>query len=217
MANGIDTSRYSSVRPRQRGPDEPMRIGFVGRVAPIKDIKTMLSALAILKARGIAFEAMVIGSMDQEPEYAKTCQAMSARLGLSDQVRFLGHQNPLDYFEKLDVVLLTSVSEGQPFVILEANCAGLPVVATDVGACREMLQGRSAEDRALGVSGLITPVASPPATASALERIARSPALGRQMGEAGRRRVRQNYEISNVVGWYAKLYERLLAENKGRA
>jgi len=72
------------------------------------------------------------------------------------------------YYSQIDVLVLTSLSEGQPLVILEGNCAGVPVVATDVGACRELLMGVSPEDQALGASGLITPVTSPQKTAAAI-------------------------------------------------
>ena len=207
IPNAIDTAAYASIAPRRREPADPLQIGFVGRITAIKDVKTLLRALAILRKRGVRFDAHLMGPLDQEEDYAAECQELAGSLGLGDLVHFMGSVQVEQHYGQLDVVVLTSLSEGLPFAILEANCAALPVVASDVGACRELLEGRTAEDKALGESGIITPVASPPATASALERIARSPELGRRLGEAGRRRVQKHYDIRDVMNSYLELYE----------
>ena len=92
-------------------------------------------------------------------------------------------------------------------MVLEANAAGLPIIATDVGACRELVEGRTPEDRALGISGMITPVATPNATAAALEELAKDPALCVEMGAAGRERVKRFYDLRDVMHRYQELYE----------
>ena len=56
----------------------------------------------------------------------------------------------MEYYRKIDLLVLTSISEAQPLVILEANCAGIPVVASDVGSCRELIEGRTHNDRLIG-------------------------------------------------------------------
>ena len=88
--------------------------------------------------------------------------------------------------------------ENQPLVILEASCAGIPVVATDVGACKEMLLGRTGADQALGPSGIITPVASPEITGKSLVRLAQDSALGTAMGRSGIARVERFYRLETV-------------------
>jgi len=210
IPNGIDTAAFGRMTPRVRSEGDPLRIGFVGRVTAIKDVKTLLRALATLRGRNVPFEALIMGPTDEEAEYAEECRELAGSLDLHEQVRFLGRVDVTRYYEELDVVVLTSISEAQPFVILEANCAGLPVVATAVGACPELLEGRTPPDRALGPSGLLTPVASPVATADALERLARSPDLARRMGQAGRERVTTYYDLANVMNEYLDLYETLL-------
>ncbi|MCK5199888.1 MAG: glycosyltransferase, partial [Spirochaetales bacterium] len=67
------------------------------------------------------------------------CQRMVKSFSLSEVFSFTGSQNVLDYYSFLDVVLLTSVREAQPLVILEAYSAGVPVVSTKVGNVPEML------------------------------------------------------------------------------
>jgi glycosyltransferase involved in cell wall biosynthesis len=104
------------------------------------------------------------------------------------------------------VVVLTSLSEGQPLVILEANCAGLPIIATDVGACRELLFGVTPEDQALGASGLITPVASPHETARAMVVLWQDKNLRQRMGKAGQERVKQFYSQEKVKSSYRSIY-----------
>jgi glycosyltransferase involved in cell wall biosynthesis len=113
----------------------------------------------------------------------------------------------MDYYPRIDVVVLTSLSEAQPYVILEANAAGVPVVATDVGACREMLEGRSPEDRRLGPSGLLTGVSHPEQTAEAVLQLLGEPRLWRAMSEAGRARVARFYDQSDLISQYLNLYE----------
>ena len=98
----------------------------------------------------------------------------------------------------MDVIVLTSISEAQPLVILEANICGVPCVATDVGACSELLYGRTAPDRALGSSGLITPIANPEATASAIIEILSDDGRRQRMGESGIARVRKFYDEQDL-------------------
>ncbi len=133
-------------------------------------------------------------------------------LDLGRQVHFTGPADVRLYYSKLDVVVLTSLSEGQPLVILEANCAKLPVIATDVGACSELLHGISPEDQALGASGLITPVASPDETAQAMIRLWRDEELRRRMGAAGQQRVRRFYAQEKLYRDYTALYRSYLSQ-----
>lgn len=218
IPNGIDTSRYAGIQPRKRRSGQPLRVGLVGRVAPIKDVKTFLKSLWLLKKRSVEVEGYVLGAMDEDEAYASECLEMTERLGLEEDVEFTGYVDVFDYLGYFDVVAITSVSEGLPFAVLEAGASGLPVVATDVGACRELLHGRTAEDKALGRSGIVTPVATPNATASALERMARSPRQARRMGEAGRRRIKRFYDIREVTSQYTQLYENYLyTAGKGEA
>ena len=104
----------------------------------------------------------MIGPSDEDPGYAARCRQLVARLGRTSNIRFVGpHAARRRSTATWIVVVLTSFSEGQPLVILEAYAWGVPVVATDVGACREMIEGRGEEDRRIGPSGFVTRVAAP--------------------------------------------------------
>jgi glycosyltransferase involved in cell wall biosynthesis len=91
-------------------------------------------------------------------------------------------------------------------VILEAFSSGIPVVATDVGACRELIHGRTPEDQALGPAGIITRVASPSETAAALQKLITNPSLLREMGAAGRKRAESYYTQSALLTRYHQVY-----------
>ena len=112
-----------------------------------------------------------------------------------------------DWYPQLDVLVLTSVSEGQPLVILEGFCYGLPCVATDVGACSELIYGREGEDRALGSAGFVTRVGAPAETAQALLQLAEDQDLRQRMGRSGQERVRRYYDFADLRRRYHQIYQ----------
>ncbi len=136
IPNGIDIPRFSSVT-RYKKPG--FHVGLVGRVVPIKDIKTFITMARIVHHRIREAEFYCIGPTDEDPEYYEDCQRMVESFQLSQVFHFTGRQNVLEYYAFLDVMLLTSIREAQPLVILEAYAAGLPVVSTRVGNVAEMM------------------------------------------------------------------------------
>ena len=106
------------------------------------------------------------------------------------------------------MVVLTSLSESQPLVVLEAGASGIPFVATNVGSCREILEGRPDENPPLGPGGIITDVVDERAVADAVYRLLRDPALRRRFGETLRARVRATYTSAQAAEAYRQLYAR---------
>jgi len=190
-------------------PKPQLRVGFVGRVVPIKDLVTFIRACDIA-LNSVDIDARVIGPAEEDPGYAARCRQLVARLGRTNQIRFVGPMPPDRIYGDLDVVVLTSFSEGQPLVILEAYAWGVPVVATEVGACREMIEGRTDEDRAMGPSGFVTRVAAPKETAAALVRLARDVPLRGRRGAAGHQRVTAFYQRHDMLDRYHALYRSLV-------
>ncbi len=136
VPNGIDVERFTAV---ERTEKEHFSVGLVGRVVPIKDIKTYIATAKTVLDRIPTARFYCIGPTDEDPAYHDECTALTARLGIDDRFIFTGRQNVLDYYAFIDVLLLTSVREAQPLVILEAYCAGVPAVATRVGNVPELL------------------------------------------------------------------------------
>ncbi len=135
LPNGIDIGRYSVQRHKRPG----FHVGLVGRVVPIKDVKTFILAAKIVLDEVKDARFYCIGPTDEDPAYYEDCKMLVESLRIGDRFEFTGRKNVLDYYEFLDVVALTSVKEAQPLVILEAYCAGIPVVSTRVGNVPEML------------------------------------------------------------------------------
>jgi glycosyltransferase involved in cell wall biosynthesis len=182
-----------------------MRVGFVGRVVPIKDLVTFIQACH-LAMRSVELEVHIFGPDDEDRPYARRCRRLVAMLGLEHVIRFEASRPAELIYPEIDVLVLTSFSEGQPLVALEAGAAGLPVIASDVGACRELLEGRGEADQRIGASGIVTRIAAPGETAAAIVRLAREPELRRRMGAAGRKRVVAFYRESTTIEMYRALY-----------
>jgi glycosyltransferase involved in cell wall biosynthesis len=208
IPNGINVQQLANLRQNRDEEDASGRfqVGFVGRVVSIKDVKTFIHALKIVSQTIADLEAYLVGPTAEEPEYFHECQQLVEMLDLTEIVHFTGQADVKIYYRQIDVLVLTSLSEGQPLVVLEGSCAGVPVIATDVGACRELLEGSSPEDQALGVSGLITPVASPHETAKALIRLWQDKALRLRMGLVGQQRVQRYYRQEQLYENYHDLY-----------
>jgi glycosyltransferase involved in cell wall biosynthesis len=208
VPNGIYPEHFAPARVARDWSQRPFRVGLIGRVVPIKDVKTFIRAIQ-LAAQEVPIEAVVLGPTDEDPAYFAECQALVEALGLAGTLRFPGKVDLKAWLRNLDLNVLTSVSESQPLVILEAAAAGVPSVASDVGACREMLEGAPGADAALGASGLVTPVVSPDETARAILRLARDPAEHSRMAEAGLARLERFYRLEGVFDYYRRLYASL--------
>ena len=135
IPNGIDTGRFMVKREKREG----FHVGLVGRVVPIKDIKTFIAMAKIISDDIPEACFYCIGPTDEDEAYYEDCKILVKSLRLQEKFEFTGRQNVLEYYSFLDVLLLTSVREAQPLVILEAYCAGVPVVSTRVGNVPELL------------------------------------------------------------------------------
>lgn len=207
LANGVKLDLFKAPEHVERFPH--FSVGFVGRVVPIKDVKTLIQACRLLQTEVPEAVTYVIGPTEEDEDYFEECQALARTLGVEENIKFLGPQNVREWYPKLDVLVLTSVSEGQPLVILEGFCYNVPCVTTDVGACSELISGREGEDAALGPAGFVTRVGVPGETAAALARLARDPELRGRMGRAGRERAHRYYDQRELVRSYLDVYQTL--------
>lgn len=209
VPNGVRIQRLAAERPKLEQREFP-RVGFVGRVVPIKDVKTLILAFRSVVAVLPTARLDIMGPTEEDPEYFEECKTLVKLLALSHLVTFHGRVNVAEWFPKVDVQVLTSISEGQPLVILEGFCSGLPCVASDVGSCRELLEGRTEEDRALGSAGIVTGVGNPDATASAILKVLKNPDLHRSMAKAAHARVRRYYDHDDMVKTYRGIYQQAM-------
>ena len=131
---------------------------------------------------------------------------MARDLGLEGCVEFTGAVNITDYLPEVHVVVLSSLSESQPLTLLEAGAAGIPFVATNVGSCREIIEGRRDEVPPLGRGGFVVPVVAPGQIADAVETLLRNHDMRRQFGVTLRQRVVASYTSEKAASAYRDLY-----------
>jgi polysaccharide biosynthesis protein PelF len=204
IPNGVDYQGLSRL-PQARA-DDPPTVALVGRVVPIKDIRTYLQAINLLRPQIPGLVALVMGPTDEDPGYYQDCKALVATMGLSDTVQFTGQVDVTRHFPRIHVNVLTSLSESQPLSVLEAGAAAIPTVATNVGACREILFGRRDEHPSLGDGGILTDVSSPDQTAAALCALLRDQDRRRRLGLTMQGRVKRYYDLNLVDDAYATIY-----------
>jgi colanic acid/amylovoran biosynthesis glycosyltransferase len=216
MRYGLDPARSalipSAVDPgffhpssRPRPSPGPLRIVSVSWLRWLKGYEYALQALRCLLDRGVEFRYDVVGSatlhsIEESPEVQRIRYTIED-LGLSDRVVLHGRVRPEEVKARLhdsDVLLLSSLTEGLPTVILEAMACELPVVATDSGGTREAVTD--------GVQGFVVPLRAPELLADALERLWRSPDLREEMGAAGRERVLERFRLEHQVDDFLSLY-----------
>jgi len=209
IVNGIDTRRFEPAR-AARPLRVPRVIGLIGRIVPIKDVKTFVRTLALIARTLPDVQGWIIGSAEEDSSYGVECQMLAESLGLGERIRFLGHQNVVDVLPQLGLLMLTSISEAQPLAILEALAAGVPCVATDVGACREQLEGATEEDRALGHAGRVVPFADDQALSRAAIELLSDEETWRACQRVGVARVERYYDEASMLAAYRDVYRSAL-------
>lgn len=209
IPNGIAIERLSALC-GQRSMPVPRVLCLVGRVVPIKDVKTFLRAMRIVANQDPHAEGWIAGPLDEDPEYVTECRALAASLGLQDRIRFLGFQKMESLLPKIGLLVLSSISEGLPIVLLEAMAAGVPAVVTDVGACRGLIEGVGDEDRRIGACGAVVRIADPEGLGRAALGLLNDEGRWRAASRAGFERVSRYYRDGVMLDAYRDIYRRMI-------
>ncbi|MCK4356192.1 glycosyltransferase [Candidatus Bipolaricaulota bacterium] len=199
VRNGIDPMPFlqASGTGVQREPKlevEPVLI-FLGRLAPQKDLLTLLKA----------FERIPVGRLvlvGEGPSRSQVEQSVE-RTGLNDRVTMLGARTDIpELLAASDLFVLPSRWEGLPLTIIEAMMAGLPVVASHVGGVAELVED--------GVTGFLVPSEAPAALAEALRKLLEDSELRKRMGKAGREKALQDFTLDRMLAETKKEYDEVL-------
>jgi len=197
---GVDPSRYSH---EERG-DENTHLLFVGRLAAVKGLPIILEALARVKQDHPGVQLTLVGD---GPDRA-ALEAKARSLGLSSHVTFVGYKSQdevAEYLQHTDVFVLPSFAEGVPVVLMEALASGVPVITTRIAGVGELVEDE--------VSGYTVPPGDLESLTVRLCDLLESPSLRKRMGEAGRKKVEEDFNIRRESAW---LYEIMQAYHNGK-
>ena len=200
--NGIQADNFQNLPGKTPEDEGWINIGAVLRINAIKDVKTMIQAFSAAQEREPALKLWIMGPWEENDLYAKECFELAEDLKL-DNVVFTGRINVREYLGRMDMTILTSISEGQPLTILESFAAHKPVIATDVGNCRGLIEG---EEDGIGPAGLVTHIMNQEEIAQAMLDLAHHPDKRMQMGENGYRRVMARYRMDQMLDTYRRIY-----------
>ncbi|WNR42342.1 GT4 family glycosyltransferase PelF [Paenibacillus roseipurpureus] len=203
IPNGVNLSDYEEVVMEKRPDDSIVRIGAIVRVVPIKDIKTMIQSFALVKREVPHAELYIMGPSEEDEEYLMECQQLVDTLQV-EGVIFTGEVRIIEYLGRMDIMVLSSVSEGMPLAILEGMASAKPFVATDVGSCRDLLHGR---DDDIGPGGIIVPVMHYDQMATAVIKLCKNKRLREEMGRNGLERAGKHYTRKQFIEGYQHLYD----------
>ena len=210
IPNGVNVEKLSTAL-KNRPEKNPKVVGLIGRVVPIKDIKTFIKAMKIVINKIPEAEGWIVGPTDEDPVYFQECKNLTQILEIDSKIKFLGFQNVLDIFPKISINTLTSISEGMPLSILEGFAAGVPAVTTDVGSCRDLVYGSlNEEDINIGSAGFVCPVANPKEIAEKYIQLLENKDLWKSCQEAGLKRVNKFYTQETFLNNYRNVYKEAL-------
>jgi glycosyltransferase involved in cell wall biosynthesis len=206
IPSGVDTSRFTTnpaVRARVRqaygiGASETLVLA-IGALVERKGYQTLLQAVHRLKTQGTHLCALVCG----EGPLRAILQAEAQALGIETEVRFVGFCPDVpDYLAAADSFVHVPSWEGLGVAVIEAQAAGLPVIASQVGGIPDLIEDQ--------VTGLLVPPHNPQALAAALSRLVLNPLWAHTLGRAGQAQARARFDLTIMAQANETLYYDLL-------
>ncbi|HEX5130933.1 MAG TPA: glycosyltransferase [Candidatus Krumholzibacteria bacterium] len=207
--NGVDATRFHPAHGDERArmrrdlglAADALVIMAVASLKELKRLDLLLRAAAPLVRRDDAHARVVlVGKGDARP----ALEALAAELGIAERTCFTGVRDDVeDVLRAADLVVLSSRTEAFPNVVLEAMATGLPVVTTDVGSVREMVEP--------GASAIVVAPGDEAALGAAIQRLAADGALRERMGRRGRDIVEARFRFETMRDAREALFEELLS------
>ncbi|KAA2263261.1 DUF3492 domain-containing protein [Solihabitans fulvus] len=200
--NGVEPDHFPAVD----GEPEVPTVSWAGRIDPIKDLETLLRAFALVHKELPEARLRLFGGTPKGGQaYLDRCRGLADELGIGEVATFEGRVDKIrDAYAAGHVVVLSSISEGFPYTVIEAMTCGRACVATDVGGCSE----------AVGDTGLVVPPRDPEAMAAACLSLLTDTELRQGLGNAARARALEYFTVDKAIGTFDGLYRGLVADGR---
>jgi glycosyltransferase involved in cell wall biosynthesis len=201
-----DAAKAAMIRKNMALPENGTVIGISASLIPLKDHETFLKAAQIVHDAAPQARFAILG----DGPLKSSLTELAGSLGISPYVTFFGNQVEVsDYLTAFDILCLSSAQpEGCSNAILEAMVLGKPVVATDTGGNKELVEHNQ--------TGLLVPIKDPRAMADAIISLIMKPELAAQMGQRGKESVKTRFSLEVMVDNYETLYEDTLRRKNVR-
>ncbi|MFD6174958.1 GT4 family glycosyltransferase PelF [Streptomyces coeruleorubidus] len=195
--NGVDPAAFPHAGPEPGVPT----LSWCGRIDPIKDLETLIRAYAMVRAEIPATRLRLFGPVPPGGEaYRTRLEKLAAELGVTDGLTFEGRITEVwRAYAAGHLVMLSSISEGFPFSIIEAMSCGRTTVSTDVGGVRE----------AVGDTGLVVPPRDPEKMAAAALTLLKDDERRLELGRLSRQRVIDRFTLRRSVDAFRTIYKEL--------
>ncbi|MDR8391010.1 GT4 family glycosyltransferase PelF [Aliifodinibius sp. S!AR15-10] len=197
--NGVDTDLFKPT-PKPPETEGTPTVVAAAHVFPLKDIETMIRCCDLVRREIPNVRFVLYGGLDVDPDYTEKCRKLVKKLNVGDNFKFGGfHNAPQELFNEGDISILSSISEGFPYTVIESMSCARPVVATDVGGIREALEG----------CGELCRPRDPQSLADGVIKLLMDDDLRISMGRKARERVLLKYTIEKSVNSYYETYQRM--------
>ncbi len=193
--NACDTSRFdNSLLNQKLSFAQPPRLAMVARLEKHKDHPTLVEAIACLKKRGVLVELWLVG----EGSCRNTIEDLIQRFGLNNEIQFLGSRRDIpEILSQIDIFIFSALQdEGFGIALAEAMVAGVPIVASDVGACLEILDS--------GRLGFLFEAGNASSLASSILNVLAEPHIAMTKAIAAKERAVRDFRIDLMANAYSK-------------
>lgn len=203
--NGIDHTKFKPIPKPSHLKDIPTVVA-AARIFDLKDIITMIRSCDIVRNTIPNVKYLIYGDKTAVPEYTKECEDLIKELGLEENFILAGYHNkPSEIFSEGDISILTSISEGFPYTVLESMSCGIPVVATDVGGVTEALDNNC---------GCICKPKDFVDIGNSVIRLLQNKELREKMGVNAREKVIKNFTIGKFIKAYEDVYDNIITHKE---
>lgn len=200
---GIKAENYLTKRNHtlELKPPGHKVLSCIARLVPLKGHRYVLEALSMLKKERTDWVCYIIGEGNQREQL----EVLSKQLGLDKHVQFVGKTDDVpSWLQQSDIVLLPSIQDNQPFVIIEAQLSGKPIIVTDAGGMPEMVEH--------GKTGLIAQKASAESIYSHIKTLMENEEMCLKLGNAARLRAQERWTIDKMINRVIALYKQAILQ-----